>query len=242
MGLKNLSIKFFVMGIFFTLLVQPLLNLLIVFYNLPFIGFGSAIILLTLLIRLLLFPLNSKSIKFQKKFKGIQVKMKEIQEKYKKNKELSAQKTLALFREEKVNPFIGFLSLFLQIPIMIALFFLLREGIDLTGLYSFIYNPGVIDTFFLGIDLSNPNLILAGITAATQLIFSKVMQSSGTKVDSKKENLNFMKLLGKNIIYILPFITFFVVLTLPAALAVYWTTNTIASTAQHLYINRIDNK
>ena len=231
------------MDIFFTLLVQPLLNVLVLFYNLPIIGLGGAIILLTLLIKFLLFPLNSKAIRFQKKFQVVQIKMKEIQEKYKDNMELSSQKTLELLKKEKVNPFMGFLPMLLQIPIMIGLFFILKEGIDLNYLYDFVYNPGIVSSDFFGIDLSVPNLVLAGITAVSQFAFSKVMQAKTVKGEKgKKKKADSMTAFGKYIVYLLPIITFFISLTLPAALAVYWTTNALASIAQHLYINHADKK
>ncbi len=230
------------MEIFDTLLVHPLLNLLIFFYNLPFVDLGIAIILLTILVKLLLYPLNLKSIKFQKKFQGVQVKMREIQEKYKGNAEVSSQKILELFKKEKVNPFMGILPILIQFPIMLAIFFLLQDGIDaytLAHLYDFVYNPGEVNPYFLGlIPLTKPNLILAIFTGMAQFIFSKVnlaLTNSGSKEDKVKKGENFIKLLQKQMIYILPIITFFILLTLPAALAVYWTTNTILSIIQHLY-------
>ncbi len=224
------------MDIFFTLLIQPLLNLLIIFYNLPIIGFGGAIILLTLLIKLLFFPFSLKFIKFRIKFQGIQPKMKEIQKKYKDNSQILTQKTLELFKKEKVNPFIGFLSFLIQVPIMIAMFFLLKNTIDLTGLYNFIYYPEDIYPIFFGINLLYSSFVLAGVAAITQFIFGKVMQSFNKKIKNKKE-ANFMKFFEKYIVYIFPLVTFFVALIFPAALALYWIINTLASTAEHLYFN-----
>lgn len=230
------------MGIFDILLVHPLLNLLIFFYNLPFVNLGIAIILLTTLIKILLFPFNSKTIRFQKKFQDVQIKMREIQERYKNNIEVSSQKTLELFKKEKVNPFMGILPILVQIPIMIALFILLREGIggdQLNYLYGFIYNPEVINPYFLGenLSLSTP-LIWALFTGIIQLVFSKVIQSSvdDKKREQNKKRENFRTGFQKYIIYILPIMTFFILLELPAALAIYWITNTILSIIQHLHI------
>jgi len=138
-------------SLFNTILYQPLFNLLIFFYNvIPGHDFGLAIILVTLLIRIFLFPLSKKGLKSRKALEELQPKIKEIQKKY-KNKEEQAQKLMEIYKEHKVNPASGCLPTLIQLPIFIALYLVLKNvsqmittNGEIQGLYSFILNPGTI--------------------------------------------------------------------------------------------------
>ena len=94
------------MSLFDTIFYKPLFNILILFYQfLPGHDFGVAVILLTILIRLLLYPLGAAAVRSQKVFQDIQPKIREIQKKYKDDKEKQLQATLELYKETKINPF-----------------------------------------------------------------------------------------------------------------------------------------
>src|SRR3989338_1999815 len=109
--------------IFNTIFYQPLLSaLLFIYQRLPGHDLGVAIILLTLLIKLLLYPLGAKAIKSQKALQELQPKMKEIQERFKNDKNTQAKETMELYKREKINPFSSFGLLIVQLPILFALF------------------------------------------------------------------------------------------------------------------------
>ena len=139
-------------------LYRPIFNALVFLYNIiPGHDFGIAIILLTILIRIILFPLSYKSIKSRQALSVLQPKIKEIQKKL-KTKEEQTQAMMKLYKEHKVNPFSGCLPLLIQFPILIALYRVLINVLkpaSLTVLYSSVKNPNIINPIFVGIlDLS----------------------------------------------------------------------------------------
>jgi YidC/Oxa1 family membrane protein insertase len=105
------------------LFYQPIFNLLISFYNLiPGHDIGIAIIALTFLIRLILFPVTLSSLKSQKALQNLQPKIQEIKEKYKNEPEKKRQALIELYSKEKVKPLSSCLPLFIQLPIFVALY------------------------------------------------------------------------------------------------------------------------
>lgn len=133
-------------------LYQPLLNILILFYD--FLGdFGLSIIALTVLVRLILYPIAKKSLEHQKKLRKIQPKMKELQQKHKDDKEKLTQEMMALYKEHEFNPASGCLPLIVQFIILIALYRVFISGIhlDSSQLYSWVPHPTNFSTSFLGL-------------------------------------------------------------------------------------------
>ena len=117
-------------GIFFTLLTQPMYNALIWLYSvLPGNDLGVAIILLTVIIKLILWPFTGQSLKSQTAMQQLQPKIEEVKEKYKNDKEGQAKVMMALYKEEKVNPFSSCLPLLVQLPILLALYTVLRRSV-----------------------------------------------------------------------------------------------------------------
>src|SRR3989338_65550 len=109
--------------LFNTILVQPLFNLLVFFYNLiPGHDLGMAIIVLTVVIKLVLYPLSRQSIRSQKALKDLQPKMDALKKQYKDNKEKQAKAMMELYKTEKVNPLSSCLPLLIQLPFLIAVF------------------------------------------------------------------------------------------------------------------------
>ncbi|HDY72622.1 MAG TPA: membrane protein insertase YidC [bacterium] len=158
--------------LFNEVLYRPIFNALVFLYNIvPGHDFGIAIILLTILIRVILLPLSSKSIKSRQAMSVLQPKIKEIQKKF-KTKEEQTQGMMKLYKEEKVNPLSGCLPLLVQFPILIALYRVLINVLkpeSLVALYSFVGNPGFINPSFLGIlDLSKASPVLAILAGISQ--------------------------------------------------------------------------
>lgn len=134
------------------ILYRPLLNLLVGLYNI-FGDFGIAIIVVTVIVRAILYPVAKKSLEHQKQLKKIQPKMKELQEKHKDDKEKLTQEMMALYKEHNFNPASGCLPMIIQFIILIALYRVFITGIDLDSnyLYNFITHPGKLNTSFLGL-------------------------------------------------------------------------------------------
>lgn len=223
--------------IFDQALYRPLFNGLVFLYNiLPGHDFGIAIIILTVLIRILFYPLFQKSIKAQKEMADLQPKIKEVQEKYKKDKEKQARAVMELYKEHKVNPLSGCLPILIQLPILYAFFQVLRTGLDparLSGLYSFISNPGQLDPMFLGmVSLSAPNAVLAILTGITQFIQGKMVAPKNAPSANKSD---FASAMSTQMVYFMPIFIAFIALKLPAGLALYWTALNLFGIAQQYF-------
>lgn len=227
-------------------LYRPLLNLLIMLYNLiP--DLGIAIILLTLFIRLLLLPLFYKSSKDQTIMqKHVMPKIKDIQKKHKDNKEKQAKEMMAVYKEHNVSPFSGFLLIIVQLPILIALYRVFLNDFSKSfsnQLYHFVSVPGVIHTTFLGlINLGTKNMWIVFIAVIFQYLQSKFLFSIKKKsndVNKKKDkHADIIEKTTKGMIFFGPFITFLILSQLPSAVALYWVTTSIFSTVQQIIINK----
>jgi len=236
-------------NIFNQVLYYPLFNALIWLYNnIAFHDLGIAIVILTILIRFILYPLSRKAIQSQKAMSTLQPKIKEIQKKY-KNKEEQAKQMMALYKENKVNPMAGCLPILVQFPILIALYRVFFTGLDpekLNGLYSFVQKPESLNFIFLGlVDLSVRSITLAVIAGILQFIQAKMIMPK--KDNSKKKeglkigNLDFSSLMGQQMTYFMPVITVFIALSLPAALPLYWIVITLFGIIQQ-HFTKIETK
>ncbi|MEK7503437.1 MAG: YidC/Oxa1 family membrane protein insertase [Patescibacteria group bacterium] len=226
------------MNIFDIALYQPLFNALILTYlYLPGRDFGIAVIVLTVLIKLVLYPLGVQAIRSQKGLAQLQPKMKEIQEKFKNDKEQQSKAMMEFYKKEKINPFSGCLPLVIQLPILIGLYQVFWKGFgeaQLRFLYSFVPNPGQINTTFLGImDLAQASIILAVLTGIAQFFQGKMME---TKQKSSAGSSGMSQMMQKQMIYFLPIFTVFILWKLPAAVALYWLTTTLFTIAQQYII------
>ena len=220
---------------FYVVFYQPLFNLLIFLYNT--IGdLGLAVILITLIVKGALYPISAKATKSQKQLKEIQPKVKEIQEKYEDDKEKQAEKVLELYSEKGVSPFSGIFPLLIQFPIIISLFQIFRRGLgagELVNLYNFVNNPGVVDYLSFGIlDLGEPNMILAVLAGIGQFIQVRITMPS-TSNDGKEKEEGFGAIMKKQMKFVLPIFTVFILSSLPSAVGVYWIITVIFSVVQH---------
>ena len=228
---------------------KPLFNGLIFLYNItPNHDMGISIIFLTIAIRLVLWPLTSKSIRSQKALATLQPKIEEIKRKFsakggsafggKDNKEMQAKALMALYSENKINPLSGILPLILQIPIIIALWrvFLNSTNSDFGLLYSFIGEPDKIQTIFLGLfDLTQRSVLLAVIAGILQYFQTKMIMPSYAKVSEGNPHSvspDFGRIMSKQMLYLGPVISVVIFWTLPAALPLYWIIVTLMTILQ----------
>jgi YidC/Oxa1 family membrane protein insertase len=225
------------MNIFFILFYQPLYNALVWLYEvLPVADIGIPIIVLTLVIKGILFPLTYKSLKSQRDLQVIQPMIKEIRDKYKDDKEKQAAELMKIYKDHKVNPLSSCLPLLIQLPIFFALFRVLRDGLsEINGevLYGFVQNPETVNTVFLGIiDLGTISIPLAILAAAAQYFQAKQMvaRRPAPEVRKKKGAMDedMTAMMNRMMIYFMPFITLSIGLTsLQGGVMLYWVVNTV---------------
>jgi len=239
-------------NVFHEVIYQPVYNILVFFYNaVPGSDFGIAIILTTLFIKTLFIPLSKKQIESQKKMQELQPKVKELQSKYKDDKEKQTKAIMELYRTEKANPLSGCLPIIVQLIVLIAIYQVIisisRAGFTIYGpdLYAFVANPGAINHLFLQfVDLTKPNYVLAFLSAIAQYIQTKMLlqsqKNTSLSVQTKTESgPDFTEIMNKQMLYLGPGITFFVGVTFPAALALYWFVSTLFMIFQQMVIFRV---
>lgn len=228
-----------------TILLYPLLNALLVIYAfLPGHDFGVAIIILTILIRIALWPLVKRQLNHQKAMRDLQPEINKIKAKAKGDKQKESQLMVELFKEKDINPFASLGLALLQFPILIALYVVLKDigdpGKIQESVYSFVAalgpvkdifaNPSDYHPTFLGfVDMTKPSVVIAVLAGVAQFFQARQL----TPKDSSKSG--FAAQLGFNATLIFPVLTVAIGIQFPSALALYWfTSSAVAVLQQHL--------
>jgi YidC/Oxa1 family membrane protein insertase len=235
------------MGAFFhTYLYVPIYNLLVFLISVvPGADIGLAIVLATLIVKVLLLPLSLSAARTQKAMKAIEPELKSIREKYKDDKEKQAREMFALYAKYGIKPFSSILSIFIQLPIIIALYWVFNTKsfptIDLTLLYPFVHEPlAVASTMFLGIiSVTGHSILLAILAGGTQLIQAwyaiPVPPASAEVGGSASED--FARAMTLQARFVLPLVIGFVAYT-SGAIALYFITSNIVALAQEYIVRR----
>ena len=236
-------------NLFQALFAQPILNVLMVLYHL-FGNMALSIIVLTVIVRLLLFPLYMRQLRSSKAMQAIQPLIADVRKKYKDQRE-QYQAMQAIYKEYGVSPAAGCLPLLIQLPILYGLFYALRDALNVNNdkipvylhnlnsliypfLPKFIFPPDPYMMWFGGpINLGHPDPthilpILAGLATFLQLRMSQPRNRSGAK-DAMSQQMAIMQ-------YVMPFVTFFFALNFAAGLALYWTTTSVFSMVQQYFV------
>lgn len=236
------------MGNFFTaVFYQPILNLLVFLYNtVSFQDLGVAIILLTILIKAILWPFGKQSIKSQKALQDIQPKLDELKKQYGNDKVGLSQATMNLYKESKINPFSSCLPLLIQLPFLFAVYQVFRDGLSnkLDLVYPFIHKPEVIQGMFLGfLDLNKPNIYLAVLAGLAQFWQAKMMSTRkpAIKADGSKDE-GMTAIMNKQMLYFMPAITIFIGASLPGGLTLYWFVITLLTALQQIFTFKLLDK
>ena len=233
--------------IFIEVLYKPLYNILISLIDVvPYADIGFAVIILTIFVKFILFPLSKKSIKTQLLMKEIEEPIKQIREQYKDNPQELAQKTLQLYKEKEINPFAGIFLVLIQLPIIIALYMVFAKTglptINTDLLYSFVPTPTNIQTTFLGfIDLvSNKSVLIALFVLITQSIQIRLALPNQSIPNSSDNQFaqEFMKGLHFQMKYILPVITAVAAYSLISVVGLYWIVGNIFAIFQEIYFKK----
>lgn len=230
---------------FNTLLVQPLFNLLLVIYALiPGHDLGIGIIILTVLVRLLVWPLVTKQLHSQKAMAQLAPDIAKVREKAKGDKQKESQLLMELYKEKEISPFASLVPLFIQLPLLFALFFVLRDILksgeisrltyssvkDLHIVGAIISGSAVLKPTLLGlINLAHPNVVLAVVAGALQYVQTKQIMPAQTAPGGQPNPMAVTA-------YVFPVITFVFALTLPAALALYWAVTSAVAIFQQWWV------
>lgn len=223
---------------------EPLYNTLILLFKVvPYADAGIVVILLTVLVRFVLYPLSRKAVLTQVRMQEIAPALAEIKEKYKEKPEEQARKTLELYKEKKINPFSGILVLLIQLPIIWALYqIFLHAGfpqVDFSILYSFVKVPEFINTTFLGIiDITKKSIPLALLAALTTYIQFKISTANQTAPKGNSFSDNLTRSLQTQMKYFFPVLVFFISYSISGVIALYWLTTNLFTIVQELIVRR----
>lgn len=222
------------------LLYRPLVNVLAVLLNIiPGGSLGFAVILLTILVKAILFPLSQRSIESQAKMNKLAPELDRIK-KSGLSKEEQAKQTFDLYKKNKTNPFSGCLLVLIQIPIIFALYYSFLRGITFENgiLYSFIHLPGHISTAFLGIaDIGKPSLVLAILAGVSQFFQAHYMPQAAASGSNSFQD-SFSKSMRMQMKYVFPLLIAFIAYRVSGATALYWITSNAFTIGQQIYTKR----
>jgi YidC/Oxa1 family membrane protein insertase len=201
-------------------------------------NYGIAIILVTLVVKLLMFPLTKKGSESTLRMQALSPKIKEIQEKYKDNRQKMNAEMAELYKKEGYNPLSGCLPMVIQIPIFFAMYNLFNSHFDLRGA---MFIPGWIpdlslpesiytfpDDFRLPLLGWNAIRLLPFIYVGSQLLYGKVTQTPDQQGNAQ------MKLM----LYAMPVIFFFILYDVPSGLLLYWIMSNVLTMVQQVMINK----
>lgn len=233
-------------NIFHTAVYQPLYNALIAILSIgTWVDVGIAVIALTLMVKFVLAPLSLKAARTQLLMKELEAPMRELREKYKNDKAEQGKRMLELYKEKGVNPLSGFATLFVQLPVILGLYFVFLNGglpdIHLGDLYSFVRVPEDVNMYFLGIaDMAGKSYVLAALAGITQYLQAKIaFPATGPRKDNASFQEDFARTMQIQMKYLLPVFIVFIAYVASAAVALYWITSNIFMIAQELYVRRI---
>ena len=233
---------------FHTVFYDPIYNALVALVALvPGSDVGVAVIIITIIIRIVLLPSSLSAARTQRAMKILEPRIKEVKERHKGDKEKEALETLALYKEAQVNPFASILTVFIQIPVLLALYWVFYyepfstvSAINAARLYSFTPMPQTVSLEFLGIiSVASKSLFLAALAGLTQFIQAH-MALSGTMKPSNDGSMqgNFQKMMGMQLKYVFPFLIAIISYTTSGAIALYFITTNAAGSLQELYVRR----
>ncbi len=225
---------------------QPLFNTLVFLYNvLPAHDLGLAIIVLTIVIRLLLAPLFWKAQQSQKNMAAMHPELKKIQTELKHDREARDKAIVELYAKHNMSPLSpvsGCLIMLIQLPILFALFGVFRAIIDpsqLSYLYSFVAKPEYLSPISFGfLDLANRSIFL-GVLAAISQYFQIKITMPGAPVGDEPEFARAMRVQAP---FLFPAVIFIAALSSPAALGLYWTVLNVFGIVETLLVKRPKGK
>ena len=236
--------------IWHTFFFDPIYNLLVFFIDVIRGGdVGMAIIATLIVVKMILLPLSIKAAKTQRIMREIEPKLKEIKITHKDNREAQAKEMMLLYKEAKLNPFASIFLIFLQIPIIIALYLAVSNGggvalpaINTALLYALVPEPLTVSMNFLGIiDITGRSILLALGAGITQYIFTNMTlpklaaREEGASPSFKEDFTRNMHVQMK---YVMPVLIVLIAYSISTAIALYFLVSNLVAIAQEFYIKK----
>jgi YidC/Oxa1 family membrane protein insertase len=217
-------------GVWNLILLEPIMNFLVLLSKYLLGNFGVAIIILTIIIRLITMPLTMSQLRSSKAMQALQPKMKELQKKYGNDQQKLGQETMKLYKEEGISPAGCIVPMLVQFPIWIALYQSVVQALaytpeNLVGLSKQLYSWGVIQAMvplnhhFLWLDLTKGNFYMAIIVAASMWVLQKM--STTPSLDPSQQSMTRM------MTWTMPLLFGVMAMTLPSGLSLYWVASNV---------------
>ena len=235
--------------VFHAVIYVPIYNALVFFVDLvPSHDIGIAVIIVTIIVRIILWPLSKRAVKAQMDMKKIAPEIEELKKKYKDKPDEQGKAIFALYKERDIHPFAGFLLLLIQLPILLGLYWVFAMGgfpdVNPEFLYSFVSVPASVNMEFLGlINMAGHSVALALIAVVAQFIYTRLsMGPRGSQTPVETVEASFSKDMAKSFDlqarYVLPIIVGFIGYTVAAAAPLYWATSNIFMIGQEYFSGR----
>jgi YidC/Oxa1 family membrane protein insertase len=225
---------------------KPLYNGLILLADLlPFFDAGVLIIIFTVIVKLVLFPLSKKAVRTQAMMKLAEPELKALREKYSKDKQAQALETMKIYKQYGINPLSSIFLLLVQLPIIFALYRIFYttgfSSVHSELLYSFVGIPATINIMFLGlINVTQKSVVLAVLAAVSQ--YYQIKFSAPNLPAKTGDKANFQEDFARNMHvqmkYIFPIMILFISYHASAALAIYWTTSNLFMIGQEIVVRK----
>jgi len=235
------------MSFFHTVLYTPIYNLLMFLTDiLPGQDIGLAVVAATLIVKVILMPLSFAALRTQRAIKAIEPEMKRVREELKDDKEGQAREMFALYKKYGVNPFAGIVTLLIQLPIVISLYWVFNNKalltVDTAILYSFVPAPLAISPLFLGIfAVTGASITLAALAALTQFVYGFYaipVPEKSTKPAGTDMQADFGRALAMQMRFVLPIFIGIAAYYTSVAIALYFITSNLVGVLQEFIIRR----
>lgn len=233
--------------LFRTLVTKPFLNFLIFIASiLPGHSLGVGIIVLTILVKFLLYFPTQRALEGQRGMQKLQPALEALKKQHGGDPKRLQEETVRLWKEHGVNPFSTCLPMVLQFPVLIGLFFVVRDGVVLELSQHLLYPvyadlPWTFGTAFLGLDLTKPNILVMPLLLAllqfVQMKLSMVQQLKGGTEKGEKQSSQ-QEVQQKVMLYALPVMVGFFAVQFPTAVSLYWGVSTLFAIGQQVIVNR----
>ncbi len=231
-------------ALFHTYLTQPIYNLLIFFIGImPNGDTGLAVIAVTLIVKVIILPLSLSAVRTQRAMKVIEPELKDVKEKYKEDKERQAKETFALYKKYRINPFASFFTLLLQLPILLALYWVFRgdalPAITVADLYSFVAIPTHISTELFGLfSVTGKSITLALLAGVTQFLQAYFAVPTPPKSENASLQEDFGRAMALQARFVIPLVIALVSYETSGAVALYFVTSNLVTLFQEVLVRR----
>ena len=235
--------------IWHTFFFDPIYNTLVFFIDVAPGDVGLAIIGTVIVVKTVLLPLSVRAAKTQKAMKRAEPQLKDVKERLKDDRQAQAQAMMEIYNKEGISPFASILLIFIQIPIIFALYFAVSTGggvplpdINLSLLYEWVQAPGIVNTNFLElVDITGRSALLAALAGVTQYFQIKMTlpkmepRDPNAAPDMKEELMRNMQVQMR---YVMPVIVAVFAYTISAAIALYFFVSNVVGILQEFYVKK----